>query len=242
MELFIYGHSTGDAYRLEHCFSDRLLGPPPRRRILTESRRRPIRLKGYDYSQPGGYFVTIVTQNRLCLFGEVVGEKMHLNEAGIMIREIWKNLPRRFPTVELDVFVVMPNHIHGILQIHEPVGASLVGALDGNPGSEVTAGATDGDRAATRAAPTGVALGGVIGAYKSITTVEYTRGVKSENGGVSAGVCGSATTTSTLSGTRTNWFAPGSTSSTIRFNGHWMEKTRKPLGRQDSRGNSHRGR
>ena len=102
---------------------------------------------------------------------------MHLNEAGIMIREIWKNLPRRFPTVELDVFVVMPNHIHGILQIHEPVGASLVGALDGNPGSEVTAGATDGDRAATRAAPTGVALGGVIGAYKSITTVEYTRGV-----------------------------------------------------------------
>ena len=147
---------------------------------MTESRRRPIRLKGYDYSQPGGYFVTIVTQNRLCLFGEVVGEKMHLNEAGIMIREIWKNLPRRFPTVELDVFVVMPNHIHGILQIHEPVGASLVGALDGNPGSEVTAGATDGDRAATRAAPTGVALGGVIGAYKSITTVEYTRGVKSE--------------------------------------------------------------
>ena len=80
--------------------------------------------------------MTIVTQNRLCLFGEVVGEKMHLNEAGIMIREIWKNLPRRFPTVELDVFVVMPNHIHGILQIHEPVGASLVGALDGNPGSE----------------------------------------------------------------------------------------------------------
>ena len=96
-----------------------------------------------------------------------------------MVKEVWENLPRRFPTVELDVFVVMPNHIHGIVLMDQLVGASLVGALDGDDArAEVTTGA--GDRAATRAAPTGVALGDVIGAYKSITTVEYARGVKSD--------------------------------------------------------------
>ena len=114
--------------------------------------------------------MTVVTKDRVCLFGGVVGDKMHLNDVGAMVQKVWRDLPSRFPTVEPDVFVAMPNHIHGILLIHEPVGA-LVGALeDGNRR----------DRAATRAVPPGVVLGDVVGAYKSVTTVEYSRGVKTD--------------------------------------------------------------
>ena len=129
-------------------------------------RRRSIRLKGYDYSRTGAYFVTTVTQNRLCLFGDVVGDEMHLNEAGIMAQEMWETLPHRFPGRDLDAFVIMPNHIHGIIAINEPVGASLVSAQDNSMAT--------GERATTRVAPT---LGDVMGAYKSLTTIEYARGV-----------------------------------------------------------------
>ncbi len=110
-------------------------------------RRRSIRLKGYDYSRTGAYFVTTVTQNRLCLFGDVVGDEMHLNEAGIMAQEMWETLPHRFPGRDLDAFVIMPNHIHGIIAINEPVGASLVSAQDNSMAT--------GERATTRVAPTG---------------------------------------------------------------------------------------
>ena len=129
-------------------------------------RRRSIRLKGYDYSRTGAYFVTTVTQNRLCLFGDVVGDEMHLNEAGIMAQKMWETLPHRFPGIDLDAFVIMPNHIHGIIAINEPVGASLAS-------TQANSMAT-GERATTRVAPT---LGDVMGAYKSLTTIEYARGV-----------------------------------------------------------------
>ena len=95
-------------------------------------RRRSLRLKGYDYTGAGAYFVTIVTQSRSCLFGEIVGEEMRLNEAGEMIRTVWEALPRRFPGIEIEGFVVMPNHLHGIIAIHQPVGAGLVPAQDTN--------------------------------------------------------------------------------------------------------------
>jgi hypothetical protein len=77
--------------------------------------RRSIRLKGYDYSQSGVYFITVCVQDRACLFGEVVGDQMHLNDAGRIVLAEWNALPSRFPTVELDIFGVMPNHIHGII-------------------------------------------------------------------------------------------------------------------------------
>ena len=79
--------------------------------------RRSIRLKGYDYSQEGVYYVTLCTQGRECLFGEVSGEEMWLNDAGRVIRSTWEELPQRFQSVDLDLFVVMPNHLHGILMI-----------------------------------------------------------------------------------------------------------------------------
>jgi hypothetical protein len=77
--------------------------------------RRSIRLKGYDYAQAGAYFVTIVTRDRACLFGEIVGGESYLNSAGQVVQSEWNDLPNRYPTVECDAFVVMPNHIHGII-------------------------------------------------------------------------------------------------------------------------------
>ena len=86
--------------------------------------RRSIRLQGYDYSQAGAYFVTICTHNRECLFGEIMDGKMVLNDAGRMVEQCWRDIPSHFPHVELDTFVVMPNHVHGILCVVDaPVGA-----------------------------------------------------------------------------------------------------------------------
>lgn len=79
--------------------------------------RRSIRLKGYDYTQPGAYFITIGTQNRVPLFGEVVDGEMRLNDAGRVAERCWRDIPAHFPHVKLDAFVVMPNHVHGILWI-----------------------------------------------------------------------------------------------------------------------------
>jgi len=86
----------------------------------------------YDYSQAGAYFVTICVQMQQCLFGSVVKEEMRLNDAGNLVRAIWQALPTRFPSIELDQFVVMPNHIHGIILI---VGAGACPAQFGHNGS-----------------------------------------------------------------------------------------------------------
>src|SRR3989304_1880581 len=84
-------------------------------------RRRPLRLPGFDDSTEGAYFVTICTRNRECLFGAVVDGEMRLNNVGRVVQIVWGGLSDRFPTIELDAFVVMPNHVHGILV----VGAAL---------------------------------------------------------------------------------------------------------------------
>lgn len=79
--------------------------------------RRSIRLRGYDYSRAGAYFITICTYHRECLFGEIIDGKMDLNDAGRVAEQCWNDIPGHFPYVELDAFVVMPNHVHGILII-----------------------------------------------------------------------------------------------------------------------------
>lgn len=79
--------------------------------------RRSIRLKGYDYSQNGAYFVTICVQNRKFLFGKIRNGEMILNDAGKMIEKYWREIPKKYPNVILDAFVIMPNHMHGILII-----------------------------------------------------------------------------------------------------------------------------
>ncbi len=93
--------------------------------------RRSIRLWGYDYARTGAYFVTIVTQDRECLFGDITDACVALNDAGRMIERWWKELAKKFPAVETDAFVIMPNHVHGIVIITTddvavpPVGADL---------------------------------------------------------------------------------------------------------------------
>lgn len=81
--------------------------------------RRSIRLQGYDYSQPGAYFITLCTQNRQCLFGNVIDGKMILNDYGQIAHQCWLEIPHHYPNVELDEFIVMPNHVHGIIIIHD---------------------------------------------------------------------------------------------------------------------------
>ena len=115
-------------------------------------RRRSLRLRGYDYRRAGAYFVTICAQDQACLFGNVVDECMSLNDAGHMLARLWNDIPARFADVEIDTFVVMPNHMHGIIVL--PDAANGV---------------------TTRVAP---ALGEVVAAFKSDTTVHYIRGVK----------------------------------------------------------------
>lgn len=84
---------------------------PPRRKIL--------RLQSYDYSNPGAYFVTICTHGRECLLGDVVDEKMQLNAAGNIVLDCWKDLANHYERIEQDAFIVMPNHVHGIIVIRD---------------------------------------------------------------------------------------------------------------------------
>ena len=128
--------------------------------------RRSIRLKGYDYTQPGAYFVTFCTYQRLHLFGEVVDGNMVLNDRGKIARDEWFKTAELRPYVKLyeDEFVIMPNHGHGIIWIEENVGA-----LRGNAQLQV-----EQERAERCSAPTkSVAprsLGAIVRAYKSAVT------------------------------------------------------------------------
>ena len=79
--------------------------------------RRSTRLKGYDYSQAGLYFVTICCQDGICCFGDIVDDESMPNEHGQIVQLVWDELPKHYANVQLGEFVVMPNHIHGIIAI-----------------------------------------------------------------------------------------------------------------------------
>ena len=87
--------------------------------------RRSLRLQGYDYASAGMYFITTCTHQRECLFGEVVNGEMGLNALGQLVDAYWQRLPLHFPNLQLDAFIVMPNHIHGILVLTDGRGAAL---------------------------------------------------------------------------------------------------------------------
>src|SRR5258706_9828121 len=126
-------------------------------------RRQSIRLKGYDYARPGAYFVTIVSHNRACLFGEIVDGAVQLNRAGDELQHCWSELKYKFLTVKADTFVVMPNHIHGIIIIKDAtVGADLcVGPPNVPTGAHA-----------------GAPLPRIIQWFKTMTTNAYIHGVK----------------------------------------------------------------
>lgn len=90
--------------------------------------RRSIRLKGFDYSSAGGYFVTICIRNRECLLGEITTDGMRLSEYGLLVEEAWRDLPNHYRHVQLDEFVVMPNHVHGIILLVGDDDEHTVGA------------------------------------------------------------------------------------------------------------------
>jgi putative transposase len=94
--------------------------------------RKSFRLKGYDYSQEGAYYVTIVTYQRNYLFGEIVNVEMVLNDFGKIADECWCAIPDHFPFVDLGVHVIMPNHVHGIIVITDDRrGAAMLRPYDG---------------------------------------------------------------------------------------------------------------
>ncbi len=91
---------------------------------LNRHHRHSMRLQGFDYTQEGAYFVTACLQDRACLFGDISDGKMILNDAGLMAEKCWNEIPAHFPHIELDEFVVMPNHIHGIIVLHDGRGTA----------------------------------------------------------------------------------------------------------------------
>lgn len=91
--------------------------------------RRSIRLREYDYSSVGAYFVTLCVQGRECLFGSVTDGGMQMNEAGRMVEGAWRALAERFPNVMVDEFVVMPNHLHGVIVVTDDGLTDAVGAI-----------------------------------------------------------------------------------------------------------------
>lgn len=112
--------------------------------------RHSIRLQGYDYSQVSAYFVTMVTYNRECLFGDIVDGEMRTNDIGRLVEEEWLKTARVRANVELDEFIVMPNHFHCVVAIT----SSVVGAT-------------------RRVAPTGPtpnSIGSIMSQFKSIVT------------------------------------------------------------------------
>ena len=115
---------------------DKMINKPKDDAIIHH--RRSIRLPHYDYAQPGGYFITLCTQNRACLFGDIINGKMVLNDAGIMVEKYGNEIPQHFHNVILDEHAIMPNHFHGIIMI---VGAGLSRPIlnngrEGNEGRE----------------------------------------------------------------------------------------------------------
>ena len=115
--------------------------------------RRSIRLKGYDYASFGAYFVTLCIQDRANLLGTMEGPHVELSPAGEMVREAWEAMPEHYASVGVDTYVVMPNHLHGIVLLR---GAD-------HPEDAVTA------------------LGDVVKRFKSMTTRLYVAGVESDS-------------------------------------------------------------
>jgi len=135
--------------------------------------RRSIRLKGYDYSQAGAYFITICCKDRKCRFGKIVvgASVMELNECGQIAYDEWLKLSERFSNFELDVFQIMPNHMHGIIVLNDIVGATLVvvqNAVAQNVPNGIIALNDVGATARVAPTTTNATIGDIVGAYKSL--------------------------------------------------------------------------
>lgn len=99
-------------------------------------RRRSIRLKGYDYCAPGAYFVTIVVRDRRRMLSRIVDDQVVLDPAGTLAEAAWLRLPWHFPSVTLDAFVIMPDHLHGIIILTGQPGPSRAEHSDRPAGTQ----------------------------------------------------------------------------------------------------------
>lgn len=125
--------------------------------------RRSIRLPGYDYTFPTAYFVTILTWQRRPVLGQVIDHAMQLSETGMLAQREWLRLAQRFSQVELDTFVVMPDHVHGILLLKDVIDPSARN--------------DDADGSPSRPHVVPGSLGAIVRAYKSTVArlVNYSR-------------------------------------------------------------------
>ncbi len=144
--------------------------------------RRSIRLKGYDYSQAGAYYITACVKDKMCMFGRVVDEVMMLNDAGIMIDKWWQKIPGKFQDIELGEYQIMPNHFHGIFV---NVGADPCV----RPVSREADSINEPHIVSNDAIDTSASLGEHIGSplqrimqwFKTMSTNEYIRNVKTKD-------------------------------------------------------------
>ena len=152
--------------------------------------RKILRLPDYDYSQPGAYFITIVTQGRRCIFGNIEDGILQLSEYGLIAKTIWEKLPDRFTNIICDVFIIMPNHIHGIIEI---VAAGFTPANERfnlvaagfTPAEKESSPAINNSHQIKSRQPQGLPLqetvGEIVGAYKSLVSRECLKVFKARN-------------------------------------------------------------
>ena len=129
-------------------------------KINNPHNRRSIRLAGFDYSSPGAYFVTIVSHKRFPIFGKINNGKTYLSHPGRIVEECWGEIPSDFSTVSLDGFVIMPNHLHGIVIIDDQRNGTTTNISPFLTGDEKT----------MTAGPQSKSLSAIVGSFKSVAT------------------------------------------------------------------------
>ena len=137
--------------------------------IFMKFKRKSLRLANYDYSQVGLYYITICVNQQLCLFGDVVDKKLQINDAGKMIARSFIEITKYYKGFDIDTYIVMPNHFHGIIVINDekfgalPRGHPFLKQWNYDQNTLIL---------------NNLSLGDVVGRFKSLTTHRYIKGVK----------------------------------------------------------------
>jgi len=135
--------------------------------------RRSIRLKGYDYTQAGAYFITMCVKDRACLFGQIENSVMNINEFGDMVIDVWQWLPEQYPYVSICEFIIMPNHFHCILIIDDACRGGSRTALTRTALTQTVRDIPNNTHeGGSRTAPTDKrkSVGRLIGVFKTVST------------------------------------------------------------------------
>ena len=145
--------------------------------------RRSIRLKGYDYSQAGLYFITICTQNRQYMFGNITNGIMKLNNAGVMVQKWYHELENKFADIKNHEMIIMPNHFHCIIENTGSNAGADLRVCPNNPMTNKNILVENGiiGEHTTMGEYIGSPLHRVVQWFKTMTTNEYIRNVKSDN-------------------------------------------------------------